>query len=206
MGQSAEELRQQIAETREDLEVTVEAIGDHVSPSRIVQRRKDRVTSRWMAAKESVMGTASDLGSSLRSATDSVAHGSQTALNGGGQGAIAQTKGQPIMAGAIAFGVGFLIASAFPGSRTEGQVAQKVQEIAQPAVDEVKQAGQEAIAALKEPALDGVNQVKEVAMSGADEVRATAEDAIGEAKDAVGSATQQVGEQANSAAQNVSDT
>ena len=59
VGQSAEELRLQIAATREDLGTTVDAISDHVSPSRIVQRRKNRVASRWIAARESVMGTAS---------------------------------------------------------------------------------------------------------------------------------------------------
>ena len=64
VGQSAEELRDQIAATREDLGVTVDAISDHVNPARIVQRRKDRISSRWSAARESVMGSVSDLGGS----------------------------------------------------------------------------------------------------------------------------------------------
>ena len=33
MGQSAEELRRGIAETRDDLGTTVDAISDHVSPT-----------------------------------------------------------------------------------------------------------------------------------------------------------------------------
>jgi hypothetical protein len=203
MGQSAEELREQIVATREDLGGTVDAIGDHVSPSRVVQRRKDRLAARWSSAKESVMGTTSNVGASLRSAIDTVTHAPATALNNGTQGAVAQTQGQPIVAGALAFGVGFLIASAFPGSRTEGQVARKVQELAQPAVDELKQAGQEAVGALKEPTLEGVNQVKEAAMSGTDEVRSTAQEAIADTKDAVGLANQQVSDHAKNAVDNV---
>jgi uncharacterized protein YjbJ (UPF0337 family) len=210
MGQSAEELRQQIAETRGELGLTVDAISDHVSPARIVQRRKDRVASRWnaakgsvMGAKESVMGSASNLGSSLSSVAESVTHSPQAAKEQGTQAVVAQTKGQPIVAGVVAFGAGFLIASAFPGSRTEGQIAQKVQDLAQPVVEELKASGQEAVEALKEPALETVGQLKEAAMSGADQVRGTAQEAIGETKESLSGASQELSDQAKSAAENV---
>ena len=45
----------------------------------------------------------------------------QAALHNGSQGALTQTKGQPIVAGALAFGVGFFIASAFPGLRQKAR-------------------------------------------------------------------------------------
>jgi hypothetical protein len=202
MGQSAEELRQQIAETRGELGVTVDAISDHVSPARIVQRRKDRVASRWNAAKESVMGSASNLGSSLSSVTDSVTHSPQAVKKQGTQAVVAQTKGQPIAAGVVAFGVGFLAASVFAGTRTEGQIAQKVQELAQPVVEDVKASGQDAVAALKEPALESVAQLKDAAVSGADEVRGTAQEAIGDTKESLSGASQQLSDQAKSAAEN----
>ena len=56
-----------------------------------------------------------------------------------------------MVAGAIAFGLGFLAAAMFPGTDAEAQLAQKVQDVAQPAVDELKQSGSEAMSALKEP-------------------------------------------------------
>ena len=42
MGQSAEELRRDIEQTRNGLGNTMEAIGDRVSPSRMMERRKNR--------------------------------------------------------------------------------------------------------------------------------------------------------------------
>ena len=41
MGQSPEALRDEIAGTRQDMTDTLEAIGDHVSPARILERRKN---------------------------------------------------------------------------------------------------------------------------------------------------------------------
>jgi hypothetical protein len=201
VGQSAEELRSQIETTREDLGATVDAITDHVSPSRMVQRRKERVSSRLTTAKEALMGSASSVQSSLTSATDAIAHGPHAALAGGSQAAVTQTKGQPIMAGALAFGVGFLAAAVLPGSRTEGQLAQKVQEAAQPVVEELKQAGQEAASALKDPAMDSVNQLKDAATSGIEEVRSTAQGAVGDVKSTISEASQEIRDQAKDSAE-----
>jgi hypothetical protein len=47
MGQSAEELRRDIERTREGLGETLDAIGDRVSPGRIMERKKNRVTARF---------------------------------------------------------------------------------------------------------------------------------------------------------------
>ena len=61
MGQSAEELRREIENNRENLGSTVDAIGDRVSPGRMVERRTNRVKGSFRSAKESVMGTTSDV-------------------------------------------------------------------------------------------------------------------------------------------------
>ena len=44
MGQRAEELRVEIAETRNGLSDTMDAIGDRLSPGRIAERRTNKVT------------------------------------------------------------------------------------------------------------------------------------------------------------------
>ena len=46
MGQSAEELRYEIADTRAELGQTLDAIGDRVSPGRMIERRKNRFVRR----------------------------------------------------------------------------------------------------------------------------------------------------------------
>jgi len=47
MGQNADELRRNIETTRENLGETVEAIGDRVSPGRMIERRKNRVMTNF---------------------------------------------------------------------------------------------------------------------------------------------------------------
>ena len=44
MGETTEELRQQIEQTRNGLGDTLDAIGDRVSPGRMVERSKNRMT------------------------------------------------------------------------------------------------------------------------------------------------------------------
>jgi hypothetical protein len=198
MGKSAEELRQEIAETRGDLGVTVDAITDHVSPSRVMAHQKDRLASRWTSVRESVMGHAPDLSeaqSSASGAVDTVTRLPESAVN--------RTSGQPVMAGVIAFSLGFLTAAVFPGSRTEGQIAQRLQEASQPVTEELKQAGQEAVTALKEPARDAVEQLKDSATGGAAQVREVAQDAARNTAGAASEARDQVTDQAAESAERV---
>ena len=58
MGQSTYELRRDIEQTRADLGETLDAIGDRVSPGRMIERRKNRMTSGIRSFKDRVMGTA----------------------------------------------------------------------------------------------------------------------------------------------------
>ena len=60
MGQNADELRRNIETTRENLGETVEAIGDRVSPGRMIERRKNRVMTNFRNIRERVLGSASD--------------------------------------------------------------------------------------------------------------------------------------------------
>lgn len=197
MGQSTEELRREIAETRDDLGTTVDAIGDRVSPSRVVERRKEKLAGRWHAAKESIMGSATDIGGSVKAVGDTRQQIPEAAM--------AKTQGAPMVAGAIAFGLGFLAAAMFPGTDAEAQLAQKVQDVAQPAVDELKQSGSEAMSALREPVLDSAQHVKDAAASGVQEVRETAQDAAQQTKDSAAHAGREVGDQAKHSADNARD-
>jgi hypothetical protein len=195
MGQSAQELRQEIAGTRENLGHTVDEISDQVSPARIVERRKERVRTRWASAKSSVVGSAGDLRASSGSVGDKFGQTPQTALD--------QTQGRPMVAGAVAFGIGFLAAAVFPGTQSEGQLALKVQDLAQPVVEQVKQSGQGAVEALKEPAQQAAQQLKDTATASVGEVRSAAQDAAGDTKEAASRAGGQVTDQAKQSGQTV---
>ena len=99
MGQTADELKQDIARTCDDLSETLDAIGDRVSPGRIIERRKNRMTVGVRSALDRVMGTAHDAAGAVRDAPSSVG---------------ASAQGAPLVAGTLAFAAGFLIAVAFP--------------------------------------------------------------------------------------------
>ena len=115
MGQSAEELRYEIADTRAELGQTLDAIGDRVSPGRMIERRKNRFVVGMRSAKDRIMGTATDAGHAVTEGAQGVGEGiADTAgsavdtVRSAPQAARQQAQGNPVMAGAVAFGLGFL--------------------------------------------------------------------------------------------------
>jgi hypothetical protein len=182
MGQSAEELRRDIERTRDDLGETFDAIGERVSPGRMVQRRKDAVRNRFRGMADAVMGTAHASAEPVRNLADSP----QTVRR--------QTQGNPLAAGLIAFGGGLLLATLLPATKQETRAASALQDHMEPIKERALEAGQEIKDNLQGSVQDAVASVKDTAMSAADEVK-------GEA----GSATSAVGEQAKSAAREVKD-
>ena len=176
MGQSTEELRRDIARTRGELGETLDAIGDRVSPGRMIERRKNRASNMIRSARDRVMGSASDTSQALADAGHAIgdtASGTVDTLKSRPEVVRNQTQGNPLMAGAIAFGVGLLTASVFKPSEVEKQVAGQLMDKAEPLTQEFKQMGQETLEHLKEPALAAVEQVKETATDAAQAVAET---------------------------------
>jgi ElaB/YqjD/DUF883 family membrane-anchored ribosome-binding protein len=180
MGQSAEELKRDIGYTRADLGQTLDAIGDRVSPGRIVERRKNRVKNGLTSVRERVMGSATDAGHAIGQSAGST----MDTIKGAPETVVQQTQGSPLVAGAVAFGVGMLMASVFPASAKEQELAGELKDKAQPLADELKQSAQEMAEHLKEPAKDAVEGVKQAATEGQQAVTETAKEAAGSAKEA----------------------
>jgi ElaB/YqjD/DUF883 family membrane-anchored ribosome-binding protein len=188
MGQSAEELRREIEDTRHDLGQTLDAIGDRVSPGRIVERRKNRVMNGLHSVRDRVMGTAADTGAAI----GETAGGAVDTLKATPDVVAGQTQGNPMAAGAVAFGVGVLLASIFPASAKEKQAAEELMDRVQPLTDELKQAGQEMAEHLKEPAREAVEQVKQVAAEGQQAVTDTVKEVADTSKQSAREATDAV--------------
>ena len=192
---SAEQLRRQLDEQRNEIGNDLVAIGDRVSPKRMTERRTAAVKEKFggmrdavMGAKDSVAGsvgdTASSVGDTASSAADQVRRAPEMAKQ--------QAQGNPLAAGLVAFGGGLLLASVIPASRRERQlVSEKVQpqleqaashvgEVAQESVENLKPAAQEAVSELKDEAQQAVSEVKDQASSAAGEV---ADDAKQEASE-----------------------
>lgn len=178
-----EELTRDIASTRADLTRDVEALADRVSPSRVVERRKERVKSRFASVKESVMGSANDVGESVTSSVSSTGSSVTSAAGSSVETARRKTQGNPLAAGLVAFGVGWLVSSVLPASEKETKAARTLEEAAkehgQPIAEQAQQIGREVGQNLEESAQQAAQDVKDTAQQSkdrvADEGRSSAE-------------------------------
>jgi hypothetical protein len=196
VGESAAELRRDIERTRDHMGETIDAIGDRVMPSRIIERRRNRIRASYGAARDAVMGRSGDAISNVGN------HAANAALSiSDGVGDLAdrvtdvphqaarRTQGSPLGAGLIAFGAGLVLAAVIPPSDPEQQVAARIKDAAEPLVDDAKQVGRElaealqadghqAGGALKEAAQDAIGSVKETAAGAAQETRDAGTEAV----------------------------
>lgn len=203
MGESAEELRRDIERTRDRMGYTLDAIGDRVSPGRMMERRRNRMVNRFYAARDAVMGSASDTFDSLSGTAHNVAdsvgeHGSNMAdtMSQAPQMARRQTRGNPFAAGLIAFGAGLLAATVIPASDAERRAADRLKDAAQPLAEPLqeraKDVGHELASTVQETGQEAMDSVKQEASSAADSVKETASSHAQETKDAGQSAAQEV--------------
>ena len=182
MGQSTEELTAQIEDTRGRMASDLDALQDKVSPSAIVQRRKEATRNRISSMRDKVMGTAHSAGDTISDKVPSptgVADSVQGGVQSGVSSAQDRVQGSPLAAGLVAFGAGLVVASLLPASQREAEAAHRVVETAKdkgaPLVDEARQAGQQLGQDLKERATEAAQQVKDSAADSAQQVKGEAQ-------------------------------
>jgi len=178
MGETPEELARDIEDTRSSMSGTLEAIGDRVSPARVMERRRNRVVLWFENAKDSVMGTAEQL---TDQASDKI-HRVGEAPGGAMESVRSSTSGAPLVAGGIAFGIGVLLGSALPPSRAERQLGTKARQVVEPVQSQLQDAGHELVDHLREPVTEAVQDVKESAQESARQLRDTAGDGVDQVK------------------------
>ena len=176
-AKAQKQLRREIEDTRGDLGYTLDAIGDRLSPGRMIERRKNRVMGGLRDVRERVMGTADEassavgrVGATVGGAGEEVVDTVRTAPSALRQ----QTQGNPLAAGAVSFGIGVLLASLFPATATEEQAADHLVDKAQPLKDELIDTGKDMAEHLREPARQALDQVKDVAAEGTESVAGAA--------------------------------
>ncbi|MCO1599533.1 DUF3618 domain-containing protein [Micromonospora sp. RHAY321] len=214
MSTDPDQIRREIEATRNSLSSDVDALAYKVSPSRIVDDRKQRARSALQNVRDKVMGTASDLGhgtghaahsvgdraSSAASSVSDAAHSAASSVSDAAHSAprvIRQkSEGNPLAAGLIAFGVGWLASSLIPASRREQQAATQIKEKVGEHSGAVKEKLGEVASELKE-------ELREPAQQAAESVKSTAQDAVHAVKDDSKSAAQDVKDQAQQSRQQV---
>jgi hypothetical protein len=205
-----EVIRRQIEDTRRELSYDVDALNEKVNPARVVDRRVTAAKGRLTSVKEKVMGSAQDttataqgmasnaagsVQSAASSAADTVqdtASSAADAVQQAPDAIVRQTQGNPMAAGLIAFGVGWLVSSLMPASQKEKQLAQQAEsavrehkdallepakQAAQEIGEQLKPAAQDAVESVKSTAQDAASTVTEEGKSAAAEVQGTAQQA-----------------------------
>src|SRR3954469_9159010 len=195
-----EVIRRQIEDTRRELSYDVDALNEKVNPARVVDRRVSAAKGRMTNLKEKVMGSAQDTTSSaqgmasnaagsVQNAASSAAGTVQDAASSAAQAVqqapdavVRQTQGNPLAAGLIAFGVGWLVSSILPASEKERQLAQPgetaIRENKDALLEPAKQVAQEVGEQLKPAAQDAVESVKSTAQDAAQTVKDEGQTAV----------------------------
>jgi vacuolar-type H+-ATPase subunit H len=212
MAQDPEQLEREIEETRRNLGQNVDALADKVSPSRVVERRVEGAKSWVSNTKDKIMGSGSDdtsyagsygtAGTYERGAYDTGSYDTGGGVGDRARGAASsvsdtvsdapqklrqRTEGNPLAAGLIAFGVGWLASTLIPSSRVEQQAATQVKDKAQPLVEQAKEQAQQVVSDVK------------------DELQPKAQEAAQSVKDSASSAASSVQDQAKESGQKAAD-
>jgi hypothetical protein len=212
MSTDPDQIRSEIDQTQRELSADVDALTEKLSPQRMVERRVRRSRTAVTNVKDRIMGSTSDayqtagsaasgvggsVGARASAARDTVAGTASSAVDtvrSAPDTARRSTQGNPLAAGLIAFGAGWLLSALLPASEPEQQVASQVKDFAveqgRPVAEQLGQAGQQAAQELKESAQQRAETVKETATDAASTVTGEAQSA---ASDVSGQAQQSAG-------------
>ena len=172
MGTSTEELSRQLEGERASLSRDLEAIGDHISPKRMVQRRTSAVKGRVSAVTERLMGSATDVSDTARASTAKVGEKLEEAP----QAARRTIAGNPLAVGLVAAGVGMVIASLLPETEAERRMGEKIQPEVQQIAAQAAQAVQETKESLKPEVERAKEEIKGSVSEATDTVKESVKD------------------------------
>jgi gas vesicle protein len=203
MGKTAEELRSEIVQQRQDLSRDFEMIGDRVSPARIVERRTEAAKGRMRRMKDAVMGSADDMATSASDRTGAMRDSAGNAVGEvGGMVADAPhrledgTRGNPLAAGMVAFGLGMLAATVLPSSNKERQLTREVQPQLEHAAQAAMAAGKDMAHEMQPAVQQAGADLGEAAKDAASEVQQKAQEHAGSATETVRASGQDLADRA----------
>lgn len=151
-------IRADIENTRSQLSDDVNALAEQTNPKNIAENQVQKVKDKVADARDAVFGNPNDPWDDGKVGDATQALSDRTPDRRSVERA---TRGHPLAAGLIAFGIGALIGGIAPSSRAEQQAATKLKDQAQPLVEDVKQAAKESAEQLKAPAQQAVAEVKD---------------------------------------------
>jgi hypothetical protein len=200
MTKDADQIREEIRVTRGELSSDVNALAESVKPGNVAKRQVDKVRDAAIGTKDRVMGSAPDLGSARGTASSKVGDAKATMTDAASSAGAAvaespqlvrsRTQGNPLAAGLIAFGAGWLVGSLIPASEREQQAAAKAKESAAPLAQEAGEVTRQTAENLREPAQQAVDSVRQTATEAVENTRQEGTSAAQQVKgDAQGAAS-----------------
>jgi hypothetical protein len=193
MAEDPEQMRARIEQQRGEITHTVDQIGNRVSPSHIVARRQDRMRRRFTDWRDLVFGNDQpdyrrrdddryrfpanpDSDSGMRDRAGEAASHATSAVQQAPSAVRRQTRGNPLAAGAVALGAGWLIGSLLPESRSERRSLQRMQPQLAEAAAEARDEARGLAEDLREPTRQAADNVKGAGSRAADEVKGKADE------------------------------
>jgi gas vesicle protein len=189
MTSDPDQIRGSIEQTQANLSADVDALAEKVSPPRIVERRVQRARSAMNNLKEGIMGSTAEVTSAVSETANSAAAAARDTVGGTASsvaGAVGsapeqarqRARGNPLAAGLIAFGAGWLVASLLPATEPERQAASQAKDLAmkeaRPAAQQLGQAGQQ----LGQAGQEAAQELRDSAQQRVQSVKETATDAV----------------------------
>ena len=176
MSDNPDQIRADIDRTRHELGRDVDALAEKVDPSKVVDRQTDKVRDKVRGFQESIMGSPddSDDSSTLQDAKDRAQDATARAgemVQDAPTQVKQRTRGNPLAAGLIALGAGWLIGSMMPASKPEQEAAATLKDKAEPLVEEAKSTAQEMGENLKPQAQEAAESLQETGRSSVQHVQ-----------------------------------
>lgn len=173
-----DQIRADIERTRNNLSTDVDTLADRVDPRSVAKRSGDRLRDRATSAKEAVMGSGTPNRSQVSGRSGNAAGRVSGALSGAPDKAAQQTQGNPLAAGLVAFGLGWLASSILPSTQAEqaaGRLEEQAQQYKEPVTEHAKAVAQEMGDNLRDPAQQAAESVRSTAQEGAESVQSRAQ-------------------------------
>jgi ElaB/YqjD/DUF883 family membrane-anchored ribosome-binding protein len=190
-----DEIRADIERTRAALSDDVDALADTANPKNIAKRQADKAKDALTGVKDRVMGVADDVkdkvtgtgsdasgaardrASAVGAAVSDRASAVGDAVSSAPETAKEKTRGNPLAAGLVAFGIGMLISGLIPSSQKEQEAVSGLQSNLEPLKEKATEAAREVGENLRGPAQEAVESVKSTATEGVENVKAEGQSA-----------------------------
>lgn len=169
MSNNPDEIRADIDRTRSEISRDVDALTEKVDPSKAVDRQTDKIRNRVRGLQESVMGSPDD--TENHSTLQEVRERTGEIIQDAPDQVKRRARGNPLAAGLIALGAGWLIGSMMPASKPEQDTAAALKDRAEPLVEEAKSAAQEMEENLKPQAQEAAQSLQETGRSSMENIQ-----------------------------------